>query len=76
MELKVEPREVLNSLLDRPDVLAVLPTGSEKSSYFKIENTPKINIRLKLRGYSNHLIEKTISDVSFTEKQSACNDII
>ena len=58
MELKVEPREALNSLLDGSEVLAVLATGYGKRSYFK-------------RGYSNHLIEKAISNVNCTERQLA-----
>ena len=36
MELKVEEREALNSLLDGSDVLAVLPTGYEKSLIFQL----------------------------------------
>ena len=34
LELKVEEREALNSLLDGSDVLAVLPTGYGKSLIF------------------------------------------
>ena len=36
LELKVEQRETLNSLLDGSDVLAVLPTGYGKSLIFQL----------------------------------------
>ena len=36
LELKVEQREALNSLLDGSDVLAVLPTGYGKSLIFQL----------------------------------------
>ena len=35
------------------------------------ENVNNFKIRLKSRGYPNHLIEKSISDVIFTERQLA-----
>ena len=36
LELKVEQRETLNSLLDGSDVLDVLPTGHGKSLIFQL----------------------------------------
>ena len=39
LELKVEQRETLNSLLDGSDVLAVLPTGYEKSLIFRASSS-------------------------------------
>ena len=41
------------------------------SSKITLKNVTTFKIRLKSRGYPNHLIEKTISHVDFTKRQSA-----
>ena len=51
------------------ETLRLLRTNSSKTTFE--ENVANFKTRLKSRGYPNHLAQRTISEVIFTERQSA-----